>query len=471
MPHRSDPRGIRRWTIDSGHEPVVRIGVILDQDAQSSVQIELPAEPPYVLDASAACGPVLPESGVPVRPGTKLTVCLADEQLSVRSDDGHDMQVLSLGLRPTSATPAVRGAGALVRDLVAGRGFHWQKRIDQTLGGGLRLLPGAHGVMLVNEIGLEDYLAGVITAEMGAACPADLLRAQCVVARSWLLAMTEPKHEREPFDRCNDDCCQRYQGTGDLNDSALSAVRETHGETLINPAGGVLDANYSKSCGGVSELARYIWGEDKPGIDAIVDAPRGGPEHKFMPVTEANLDAYLDGEWLPSAMAYCSPNVVSREVFGKYLGRVDTVDDYFRWTVRYTHDELVELLKSKSESMQNIARIEELRVLARGVSGRANVLSIGYIDTRGVSRTAQIYDQYEIRRRMHAKFLYSSAFAIRAEHDAGGRLIAVALRGAGWGHGAGLCQIGALGMALSGIDYRAICRHYYPASTLRALYG
>lgn len=471
MPHRNDPRGIRRWTIDAGHEPIVRIGVILDEDAQTSVQIALPAEPMYVLDASAACGPVPPDGGVPLRPGTKLDVTLADEQLSVRSDAGHDLHVLALAIRPCSATPAARGAGVLVRDIVAGRGFHWQKRIDQTLAGGLRLLPGARGVVLVNEIGLEDYLAGVITAEMGAACPANLLKAQCVVARSWLLAMTEPKHEREPFDRCNDDCCQRYQGTGDLNESAMAAVRETRGEALINPAGGILDANYSKSCGGVSELARYIWGADKPGIDAIVDAPAGGPEHAFMPVTEANLDAYLDGDWLPRATAYCSPNVVPRDVFGKYLGRVDTAEDYFRWTVRYTHDELVWLLKSKSESMQDIARIDELRVLARGVSGRANALAIGYVDTRGISRTAQIHDQYEIRRQMHPKFLFSSAFAIRPEHDAAGRLSAVTLRGAGWGHGAGLCQIGALGMALSGIDYRAICRHYYPASTLRAVYA
>lgn len=470
MPHRNDPRGIRRWTIDAGHEPVVRIGVILDEDAQRSVQVELPAEPPYVLDASGACGPVMSEGGVPLRPGTNLVVTLADEQLRVRSDDGRDMHVLALTIRPCGATPAARGAGVFVRDIVAGRGFHWQKRIDQTLAGGLRLLPGARGVLLVNEIGLEGYLAGVITAEMGAACPDDLLKAQCVVARSWLLAMTEPKHEREPFDRCNDDCCQRYQGTGDLNASAIAAVSETRGEVLIDPVGGVLDANYSKSCGGVSELARYIWGRDKPGIDAIVDAPAGGPEHAFMPVTEANLDAYLDGDWLPRATAYCSPNVVPREVFGRYLGRVDTVDDYFRWTVRYTHDELVELLRSKSESMQDIARVEELSVLSRGVSGRANAMAINYIDTRGVSRTAQILDQYEIRRRMHAKFLFSSAFAIRQERDAAGHLSAVTLRGAGWGHGAGLCQIGALGMALSGIDYRAICRHYYPASTLRTVY-
>lgn len=470
MPHRNDPLSIRRWTLDARHEPTVRIGVILDEDAQTSVQIELPAEPAYRLDASASCGPALPEGGAPLRPGAKVTVTSADEQLSVRTDDGHDMQVLELTLTPTTPTPLARGAGALVRDVVAGRGFHWQKRIDQTLGGALRLVSGARGVVLVNAIGLEDYLAGVITAEMGGACPADLLRAQCIVARSWLLAMAEPKHHHEPFDRCNDDCCQRYQGTNDLSDAAIDAAQSTRGAVLIHPEGGVLDANYSKSCGGVSELARHVWGDDKPGIDAIVDAPAGGPEHSFMPVTEANLDAYLDGDWLPRATAYCSPNVVPLDAIGTYLGRVDSVDDYFRWTVRYSNDELAALLREKSETMQTIAHIEDVRVLARGVSGRANILSIGYRDTRDVARTAQIYTEYQIRRLLHAKFLYSSAFALRLARAADGRVESIALRGAGWGHGAGLCQIGALGMALSGIDYRTICSHYYPRSRLETVY-
>ncbi|MBU0616114.1 MAG: SpoIID/LytB domain-containing protein, partial [Planctomycetes bacterium] len=293
----------------------------------------------------------------------------------------------------------------------------------------------------------------------------------CVVDRSWLLAMTEPKHEDEPFDRCNDDCCQRYQGTGDLSPTALAAVCATRGHVLLDPAGNVLDANYAKSCGGISETPRTVWGVDKPGVSPIVDAPRDAAERRFFPISEENLHEYLDGDWLRTTRIYCSPNVVPTDAIARYLGRVDEADDYFRWTVAYRRNELEELLREKLLEAHELAHLRDLRVTTRGVSGRANAVKLEWEDNVGKLVTTRLDSEYRIRQVLHRKFLYSSAIAFHVKHDSRGDIETVTLRGAGWGHGVGMCQIGALGMALQGIDYGTICRHYYPEAQLTAVYG
>lgn len=453
---------IRDWTLAARCEPTVRIGIILDEDACEVVRLRLPAEP-YRLELGGVPAPAVADAALEAR--------RADGGLILRIGAAPPQPAPLVRLSPAVRAPLAPGGGARVHEVTAGRGFHWQKRIDQTLPGTLELRPGARGVVLVNELGLEDYLAGVITAEMGAACPADLLKAQGVVARSWLLALTEPKHADEPFDRCNDDCCQRYQGTGDLNATALAALRDTRGQVLLAPTGQVLDANYAKSCGGISETPVAVWGLAKPGIDPVVDAPPDAPVHRFFPVTEANLDEYLDGAWLAQPRCYCSPQVVPVAAIGRYLGRVDTTDDYFRWTVRYRRAELEALLREKLPAARELAELRDLRVRARGVSGRAYAVELEWTDARGAAVRGRLDSEYRIRQVLHRTFLYSSAFAVRTERTAGGRLAAVTLRGAGWGHGVGLCQIGALGMALSGSDHAAICRHYYPKATLATAYA
>lgn len=491
------PTGIRAWTPAARIEPFVRIGIILDEDAFDVVRLRVPDEP-YLLESPAT---------EPRRlgPGTVLEVRRSGAGVAATVGNASPIAGDVLRLVPTARpagglTPA--GAGVTVHGVVAGRGFHWQKRIDETLGGVLELVPGRRGVVLVNELPLEDYLAGVITAEMSGACPADLLKAQCVVARSWLLAMTEPKHETEPFDRCNDDCCQRYQGTGDLGPTALAAVRNTRGEVLLAPTGAVLDANYAKSCGGISETPWAVWGLDKPGISPIVDAPADAAERGWLESFRArcaaglagegkapawpssgadqrrdagatmqnDLDEYLDGAWLKTTRCYCSPNMVPVEAIGRYLGRVDTTDDYFRWTVRYERAELEALLRDKLTDARELVELRDLRVRARGVSGRAYIVEVEWANARGDVVCSRVESEYRIRQVLHRKFLYSSAFAVRPQRDADGRLVAVTLRGAGWGHGVGMCQIGALGMALAGIDHAAICRHYYPNARLETVY-
>jgi len=369
-----------------------------------------------------------------------------------------------------AATPEKIGV-LHVEDIVAGRGFHWQKRQPQELAGSCEILSAGDALVLVNELPLEEYLAGVITAEMNAACPIALLKAQCVVARSWLLAMSEAKHADDPFDRCNDDCCQRYQGCGDLGDAAQRAVVETRGETLLTDAGAVLDANYAKSCGGISEEPQAVWGLDKPGLTAIVDAPPDAPEHQFFPLTEDNLRDYLAGDWVTKAQAYCSLNAVSLEDIGRYLGRVDETDDYFRWRVTQSAADLLATIKHHVPAAARLATLRDIRVVKRGVSGRAARVNVIGADAQGATLEVALDSEYRIRQALHPRFLYSSAILVAAEHDADGNLKEVTLHGAGWGHGVGLCQIGALGMALAGHDYRAICRHYYPTSTLKAVYA
>ena len=367
--------------------------------------------------------------------------------------------------------PLAREAGVLVHDVPTGRGFHWQKRIDQSLPGTLELRAGAQGVVLINELPLEAYLGGVITAEMSGACPVEFLKAQCIVARSWLLAMTEPKHRDAGFDRCNDDCCQRYQGTGDLSDAALAAVQATRGQALLAPDGAVLDANYAKCCGGITETPWAVWGLEKPGIRPVVDAPAESFARHFLPVTDQNIDEYLDGAGVGTAGCYCSPEVVPPEVLGRYLGRVDTADNYFRWTVRYERAELEALLRAKLADPDELGELRGVRVRARGVSGRAYSVETEWRAAAGGTTLRRIDTEYRIRQALHSKFLYSSAFAVRTQHDAAGRLTTVVLRGAGWGHGVGMCQSGALGMALTGAEAEAICRHYYPGAGLATLYS
>ncbi|HRX86519.1 MAG TPA: SpoIID/LytB domain-containing protein, partial [Phycisphaerae bacterium] len=439
-----DAPDIRSWRTTTGREPTVRIGIVLDADDMKVLHIETPDEP-YELRGR----------GCPTRAvrRSRIEARLSDNSVLVRVDNGTLERAPFWRLVPQADQPVEHGCGALVRDVVAGRGFHWRKTIDQHLTGVLELRPARHGLVLVNETSLEPYLAGVITAEMGAECPLEFLKAQCVVARSWLLALTEKMHDGEPFDRCNDDCCQRYQGTDELSDVAIAATTGTRGMALLDSQGKVVDANYSKSCGGVSELPEHVWGVHKPGLSAVVDAPPGGVEHRFNPVTGDVFDEYLNGAWIESTKVYCSPNVVAPKDFARYLGRVDETDDYFRWTIRLARSEIDETIKAHVPEAEDFVRLHDLRVASRGVSGRAISLVVAYLDSAGQHREVTLPSEYRIRQALHPGFLFSSAIAIEIERDAAGVPEQISYRGAGWGHGAGLCQIGALGMGLCGIDH------------------
>ena len=272
--------GIRDWTKASGIEPTVRVGIVLDEDALTTVQLKIPASP-YSLNGSNEEQTQITNASASARLiEGKIALTIADEAEQVDT---------IWRFVPQKIQTSLRGEGLLVHDVVAGRGFHWFKQIDQTFCGTIELRAGKNGIILINELPLEHYLMGVITAEMSGNCPANLLKTQCVVARSWLLALTEPKHDDDPFDRCNDDCCQRYQGTGDLSPAAADAVLSTRSLTLIAPDDSVVDANYSKSCGGVAELPESVWGITKPGLTALFDGPTDSPDKRFFPRNRRKL--------------------------------------------------------------------------------------------------------------------------------------------------------------------------------------
>jgi stage II sporulation protein D len=453
------------WQPDSRVEPLVRIGVMLAEDKCNAIRLRT---------SSDTCR-LIADDRAPVElpPNTRLTMTLAHDRVHVVSDGLTDITgaVVRVSERePIEYVPIRTQSGILVHDVIAGRGFHWQKRIDQRLPGAIEVRAETHGLILINELLLEQYLAGVITAEMSGACPVPFLAAQCVVARSWILARSEPKHLDEPFDRCNDDCCQRYQGTDEISPSALVAVRQSFGELLMDPQNAVVDANYSKSCGGIAETPQSVWGCDKPGLEALVDAPADDPLQRFLPVTPDNLDDFLDGDWLEQTRGYCSPHVVPSDSIERYLGRVDIVDEYFRWTECFSRQDVEQWFRERDPQFVDLAEITDLLIGTRGSSGRAEELIVNWNDNRGGTHSTTIVREYNIRALLHPHFLYSSAIRINLQRDDANAIQQIELRGAGWGHGAGMCQIGALGMALSGHDYRTICQHYYPTARLQRVY-
>lgn len=448
-------------------EPIVRIGVILEEDGFASVDFELPLHG-YLI-------------AVPGRPPIKLSEaeghafrieCAPAGRLRLLTAAGKCLAADALTVRvvpPTTNRPLGPGDGTLVRQIVAGRGFHWAKKIDQTLSHTLEFIPAGNAVVMVNELPIETYLTGVITGEMSNECPIEYMKAQAVAARSWLLGQPVAPHPDRPFLWCNDDCCQRYQGTGGWNDLAIRAIDECRGQVLITRSGHYCDARYSKSTGGISEDSESVWLSPIEGLTAVVDAPAGSEIERFFPVTEENLDEYLDGEWLQCTDAFASPNVVPESTITRYLGRVDEVGEYFRWTVELTQANLVESL-TKRGGLTDLAEVIDLKALQRGRSGRISLLEVRYRDHSGAEKVHQIRREYYVRAGMSVKFLYSSAFRIKAHRDAQGRLEKVTLRGAGWGHGAGLCQIGGLGRALKGQDFRTILLHYYRDVRLERIY-
>jgi SpoIID/LytB domain protein len=201
-----------------------------------------------------------------------------------------------------------------------------------------------------------------------------------------------------------------------------------------------------------------------------VDAPPGGAEHRFLPITADNFQDYLSGAWLKGTKAYCSPNVVAPRDFGRYLGRVDEGGHYFRWTMTLSRAEVEQSIRAHVPEAEKFERLQDLRVTARGVSGRALKMVLEYVNSAGAHQEFTLPSEYRIRQALHPGFLFSSAIAIEIERDSAGTPRTITYRGAGWGHGAGLCQIGALGMGLCGIDHAAILKHYFPSTKLATVY-
>ena len=368
-------------------------------------------------------------------------------------------------------------------DVSIGIRFHWERKEEQSFRGSLRFIATGEGVQAINLINVESYLKSVIASEMNGNAPKAFLKAHAVISRGWLLAQIEKKNEaphkkatpchcrekeenthikwydREDhslFDVCADDHCQRYQGiTRALSPQVIEAIEETRGEVLIY-ADRVCDTRFSKCCGGLTEEFQYCWeAREHPYMPSIADGLSA-------PVTlssEAEAEAFI----LSRPKAFCSnpPKDVLRQVLNDY--DCETTD-FYRWQQVYTQTELSELLLKKSGI--DFGKVKTITPLKRGKSGRIYELKI-----EGSRHTAVFGKELEIRRVLSGSHLYSSAFTVTAGNpDNDGFPQQFTLCGAGWGHGVGLCQIGAAVMGSSGYSYNEILRHYYPSSLLKQLY-
>ena len=347
-------------------------------------------------------------------------------------------------------------------DVTIGTGFHWERKERQVFRGALRLLKKKAGLTLVNDVSLEEYVTSVISSEMSALSPLELLKAHAVISRSWMwypkTAQSSPtksaprtaNHEivrwygREAhpdFDVCADDHCQRYQGiTKLISPAAAEAVRATSGE-FLRYDGEICDARFAKSCGGITERYATAWeDEDVPYLRSVFDGA-------------GQAESLSAEEWIRSTPpAYC--NTRDAELLSRLLPGFDQeTRDFYRWQVTYAPDELAEIVESRTGV--RLGPIRDLEALARGPSGRIYRLKI-----TGARDYVIVGKELEIRRALSRSHLYSSAFVIDKEPA---RII---LRGAGWGHGVGLCQIGAAVMATQGRTYTEILQHYYRGATV-----
>ncbi len=368
-----------------------------------------------------------------------------------------------------------------LEDVTIGVAFHWERQEAQTFAGNLRLLATGDGTLtVIDDIALEDYLTSVISSEMSATAPMALLEAHAIISRSWLVAMLERRplpstpfapspalsgsehiiwygrEEHRLFDVCADDHCQRYQGlTRTLPERTSTAVHATRGVFLVYGEA-VCDARFFKCCGGRTEAFENTWEEIPiPYLSSIADAAVDHP-----PVTgEAAAERWL----LSSPEAYC--NTGDEKLLAEILPSFDReTKDFFRWEVAYDPEELGEIVREKSGI--DFGRIEDLIPLERGPSGRIIRLKIV-----GTKTSMVVGKELEIRRWLSRSHLYSSAFVVEARRDESGHPSRFVLHGGGWGHGVGLCQIGAAVMASQGFAAEDILKHYYRGASLRKLYG
>ncbi|MBN1575382.1 MAG: SpoIID/LytB domain-containing protein [Chitinispirillaceae bacterium] len=359
--------------------------------------------------------------------------------------------------------------------------FHWQQKRLQTFCGTLRFLPlPGNRITVINDLPLESYILSVSCSEMSAHSPGEFLKAHSIISRSWLLAQLESKkspsvpHTMQPgkegelirwydrqahedFDVCADDHCQRYQGIDIIASNQVSrAVESTRGLVLVYN-GKPCDARFSKCCGGVTEDFRLAWDENvHPYLVPVFDG-----QADDLP------DPPLSDERAARDFITCSPDVYcncsDETILSRVLNNYDrATHDFFRWRVRLTPEEIAGLLKKKLDL--DLGRIVALEPVERGLSARLKRLRL-----TGEKATVVIGKELEIRRVLSPTHLYSSAFVVDTEGPEK-RPDSFVLSGAGWGHGVGLCQIGAAVMACRGNGYREILRHYYPGSVLERVY-
>ena len=361
-------------------------------------------------------------------------------------------------------------------DVTIGVEFHWQRKEAQSFKGGIEFYAADGAVTVINNINAEEYLKSVISSEMNAHASLELLKAHAVISRSWLIAQISKKgtdaknggkgmradgneivkwydrDDHDLFDVCADDHCQRYQGiTKAYIPTVKRAVEETRGEVLVSD-GEICDARFSKCCGGATEEFGYCW-EDKDVeyLKGVRDSADEAPLPDL--TTECEAEKWIAAE--PEAFCNTSDGEILRQILNDF--DMET-NDFYRWQVRYSQQELSDIVRERSGI--DFGTIESLTPLERGVSGRISRLRID-----GSKRSMIIGKELEIRKTLSQSHLYSSAFTVKREN---GDFV---IYGAGWGHGVGLCQIGAAVMGSKGYGYREILAHYYKGARVEAAYN
>lgn len=375
--------------------------------------------------------------------------------------------------------PKEDNASFTLTDVTIGINFHWERKEDQVFQGALKLVVSNDTITAINLIKVEDYLTSVISSEMSPTASLQLLKAHAVISRSWLLAQIEKNKEivsnketytaftetdtelirwydREDhtlFDVCADDHCQRYQGITRASTNiniVKQAIKETYGEVLKSEER-ICDARFSKCCGGVVEEFQNCWEDIKfPYLVKLRDSENS----KDVPDLTQEQESI---KWIHTRPnAFC--NTQDKKILGQVLNNYDQeTTDFYRWSVIYSQEELSALVLNRSGI--DFGLIEELIPIERGTSGRLIKMKIV-----GSKKTLIIGKELEIRRILSQSHLYSSAFTVDKKD---GKFI---ITGAGWGHGVGLCQIGAAVMGEKGYTYSEILVHYYVGATIDKLY-
>ncbi len=367
-----------------------------------------------------------------------------------------------------------------------GIGFHWERKFDQKFAGSLKFIVDGDNVVAVNVIGVEDYLLSVISSEMKSSASLEFLKAHAVISRSWLLTQIQSRrnadtkgyssvkedymdngvwhfvrwYDREDhklFDVCADDHCQRYEGlTMAVGENVRKAIDQTWGEVLTYD-GKICDARFSKCCGGMMEHFSTCWADaDFPYLEAVPDAPDGKLAVNDLS-DEKNAEEWILGGASENPEIFC--NTSDKSILSQVLNDYDLeTEDFFRWQVRYSRRELSDLISRRSG--HDIGLLKDIKPLERGASGRIKLLSIV-----GTKLSMVIGKELVIRKFLSESHLRSSAFTVQVEKSSVSEADdVIVLKGAGWGHGVGLCQIGAAVMSCKGYSYREILAHYYPGS-------
>ncbi|MBQ8737153.1 MAG: SpoIID/LytB domain-containing protein [Bacteroidaceae bacterium] len=383
--------------------------------------------------------------------------------------------------------PSNPEANFSLEEVTIGKKFHWQRNERQTFRGQLRLIVHDQQIYAINSLPIEDYLESVVSSEMSAEAPLEFLKAHSIISRSWVISMIEKRkkkytksdtaqecshnhdtgtyikwydhEEHSLFDVCADDHCQRYQGiTRITNEKAKTAVRATQG-LILSYNGNICDTRFSKCCGGITEEYASCWeNTNVPYLKSFYDSQNN----------KSSLPDLSDEEqaraWILSTPnSYC--NTKDNRIIAQIMNNYDIEDiDFYRWKVNLSQKEITKLINEKSKL--NIGSIKELNPIERGKSGRIIRLQIV-----GTLRTVIIGKELEIRRLLSHSHLRSSAFCVETIYSDTDKNLPshFILHGAGWGHGVGLCQIGAAVMATKGMDYKEILHHYYPGTSIQHL--